>query len=71
MESVVIGASLIYCRNDFMSYIVAEGIERIFTRPNFFGLESQRKKEGLCCYARGWGVAGTMISQALWRSDAQ
>jgi hypothetical protein len=43
-------------------YIVAEGIERIFTRPNFFGLESQRKKEGV-------GEGG--VSQALWRSDAQ
>ena len=30
-----------------MYYIVAEGTERIFTRPNFFDLESQRKKEGV------------------------
>ena len=32
---------------DFIPYIVVEGIERFFTRPNFFDLESQRKKEGV------------------------
>lgn len=36
-----------HVRSPELYYIVADPIERIFTRPNFFDLESQRKKEGV------------------------